>query len=72
MTSESQRSALKVEQLPILWDADFLLGPKSDTGEDSYVLCEINVSSVAPYPESATLLIAQAVIKQARLNKGEG
>jgi hypothetical protein len=31
--------------LPIIWDADFLYGPRTASGEDSYVLCEINVSS---------------------------
>jgi hypothetical protein len=46
---------LKIESanLPILWDCDFLLGSKQENGEDTYVLCEINVSSVAPYPGSA-------------------
>ena len=51
--------------LPILWDCDFLLGPKDASGRDTYVLCEINVSSVAPYPASAPPVIAEAV--QARL-----
>ncbi len=39
--------------LPLLWDADFMLGPRDAMGEDSYVLCEINVSCVSPYPEWA-------------------
>ncbi|QSO45633.1 Cj0069 family protein [Alicyclobacillus mengziensis] len=39
--------------LPVIWDADFLYGPKTETGEDTYVLCEVNVSSVYPFPESA-------------------
>jgi hypothetical protein len=57
---------LKIEtaQLPIIWDCDFLLGPKTSEGEDSYVLCEINVSSVAPYPESAVPFIVKAVLAQ--------
>jgi hypothetical protein len=55
------------DQLPILWDCDFLLGPKTASGEDSYVLCEINVSSVAPFPESAPSFIADAL--RARLRK---
>jgi len=38
---------LQVEQLPLLWDADFFFG-RTD-GE--YVLGEINVSSVSPFPE---------------------
>lgn len=53
-------------RLPVLWDGDFLFGPKEASGENSYVLCEINASSIAPYPESAPPLIAQAV--RARLN----
>lgn len=53
-------------QLPVLWDADFLLGARDAAGEDSYVLCEINVSSVAPYPDSATPFIARAALEHAR------
>jgi len=30
-----------------------MLGEVVDPAEERYVLCEINVSSVAPYPESA-------------------
>jgi hypothetical protein len=50
------------ESLPVLWDCDFLLGPKNALGEDSYVLCEINASSVAPFPESAVVPVARAVL----------
>jgi hypothetical protein len=32
--------------LPIIWDADFLYGPRDASGRDTYLLCEINVSSV--------------------------
>jgi hypothetical protein len=46
--------------LPILWDADFLYGPKTPLGEDTYVLCEINVSSVYPFPVEALEPLAQA------------
>ena len=52
--------AIPTEQLPVLWDCDFLFGPKRASGEDTYVLCEINVSSVAPFPDSALPLIASA------------
>jgi hypothetical protein len=48
--------------LPILWDADFLYGPRTATGEDTYVLCEINVSSVAPFPDQAPAEIARLVM----------
>jgi hypothetical protein len=58
-----QLLAIDTESLPILWDCDFLLGAKGEGGEDSYVLCEINVSSVAPYPESAVPYIVDATAK---------
>jgi hypothetical protein len=45
--------------LPIIWDADFLYGPRDASGRDSYVLCEINVSSVAPFPDTAPAEIAR-------------
>lgn len=44
---------IAASDLPVLWDADFLLGPKNSDGADTYVLCEINVSSVYPFPPSA-------------------
>ena len=51
---------IEAHRLPALWDCDFLLGPKRDSGEDSYVLCEINVSSVSPFPDAAVAPLAQA------------
>jgi hypothetical protein len=47
--------------LPVIWDADFLLGPTTPEGEDSYVLCEINASSVFPIPDEAPAALAQTV-----------
>lgn len=49
------------DDLPAIWDADFLLGPKEDAGEDSYVLCEINVSSVFPMPDEGPAALAAVV-----------
>ena len=57
---------IATERLPVLWDCDFLLGPRSGTGEDTYVLCEINVSSVSPFPESALPVLAKAAVARAR------
>jgi hypothetical protein len=54
--------------LPIIWDADFLYGPRTATGEDAYVLCEINVSSVFAIPDQAPAAIARLVA--ARLRDG--
>jgi hypothetical protein len=48
--------------LPALWDADFLFGPEDDAGADTYVLCEINVSSVIPFPPEAPPRVADAVL----------
>jgi hypothetical protein len=59
--------AIDREMLPVLWDCDFLFGPKDAQGEDSYVLCEVNASSVAPYPESAVPRVVEATL--ARLQR---
>jgi hypothetical protein len=51
--------SLDTGKLPALWDADFLFGPKTAKGYDSYVLCEINASSVTPFPPEAVPLLAR-------------
>jgi hypothetical protein len=53
---------IDAESLPIIWDADFLYGPRTSSGEDTYVLCEINVSSVFPFPEQAPSEIARCAL----------
>jgi hypothetical protein len=55
--------------LPIIWDADFLYGPRDATGQDTYVLCEINVSSVFPFPEQAASEIARLARARSKSNK---
>ena len=50
---------IDTESLPIIWDADFLYGPRTAAGDDTYVLCEINVSSVWAVPEQAPAAIAR-------------
>ena len=52
--------------LPIIWDADFLYGPRTASGEDSYVLCEINVSSVFAIPDQAPAAIARLALRRLR------
>jgi hypothetical protein len=52
--------------LPMIWDADFMLGPPGDDGTDSYVLGEINVSSVFPIPDEAAAEIARRVADRLR------
>jgi len=56
--------------LPIIWDADFLYGPRTTSGEDSYVLCEINVSSVFAIPDQAPAAIAR--LAWSRLHSARG
>ena len=54
------------ESLPIIWDADFLYGPRTGSGEDTYVLCEINVSSVFAIPDEAPDAIARLALDRLR------
>jgi hypothetical protein len=61
--------ALDEAQLPIVWDADFLYGPKNLAGGDSYVLCEINVSSVYPFPDEALAPLAAATLAQLKAQR---
>jgi hypothetical protein len=57
------------DSLPIIWDADFLYGPRTATGDDTYVLCEINVSSVFAIPEQAPEAIARLALARTRSSK---
>jgi hypothetical protein len=54
---------LETDRLPIIWDLDFLYGPKTADGEDTYVLCEINVSSTFAFPEIAMPGVARAAVQ---------
>lgn len=57
----AERLEIDRQRLPVVWDADFLYGPRTGAGEDTYVLCEINVSSVFPIPDQAPDEIAKLV-----------
>src|SRR5262245_44997060 len=52
--------------LPMIWDADFMLSAPASDGTDSYVLGEINVSSVFPIPDEAPTEIAHRVADRLR------
>lgn len=55
---------IRREDLPLLWDCDFLHGEPAREGEEGYVLCEINVSSVAPFPDSAIEPLVLAAVSR--------
>jgi hypothetical protein len=58
---------ISAASLPVIWDADFLYGPRTLSGEDTYVLCEINGSSVFAIPGQAPAPIAR--LAMSRLQK---
>lgn len=60
----ARRLGIAPDELPVIWDADLLLGPKTPQGDDSYVLCEINVSSVFPIPDEAPDALARTTLER--------
>ena len=58
--------SIRREELPLLWDCDFLRGARDCEVEERYVLCEINVSSVAPFPDSAIEPLVTAAMRSTR------
>jgi hypothetical protein len=52
LSRSTQHALLDIapRDLPMIWDADFMLGPPAADGTDRYVLGEITVSSVFRYP----------------------
>jgi hypothetical protein len=54
-------SDLAAEKLPVIWDADFFINSMVPNSPGRYTLCEINVSSVSPFPESAIGFIVNTV-----------
>jgi hypothetical protein len=55
-----QTLGIDEKALPVIWDADFLYGPRNAAGADTYVLCEINASSCFAIPDEAPAAIARA------------
>ena len=63
------RLDIATDQLPVIWDADFLFGARRGA-EEHYVLCEVNVSAVLPFPLVASETIAATttrMLKMARM-----
>jgi Domain of unknown function (DUF6815) len=59
------------EQLPMLWDCDFMFGEPTAEQPERFVLCEINVSSVSPFPPSAIGPLVAAVKDRLTRPRGE-
>lgn len=59
-----QLLGIDTHELPVIWDADFLYGPRSAGGADTYLLCEINASSTFAFPEHAMPTVAQAALER--------
>jgi hypothetical protein len=59
-----RRLEIAPADMPVIWDADFLYGSKTAAGENTYVLCETNVSAVLPIPDEAPTEIARCVARR--------
>jgi hypothetical protein len=59
------RFGLARENLPVIWDADFFIEEVYTSTPRRYTLCEINVSCVSPFPESAIPHIVTEVLRRA-------
>jgi hypothetical protein len=65
-----RRVGVPRERLPLLWDCDFMFGERAAGEAERHVLCEINVSSVSPFPPSSIEPLVAATL--ARLAGGKG
>ncbi|MDP9262179.1 MAG: hypothetical protein M3O89_09425, partial [Actinomycetota bacterium] len=61
---------LDAASMPVIWDADFLYGQRTASGDDTYLLCEINASSTFAFPEHAMPAVAQAAVGRIRDRQG--
>ena len=60
---------LDAHSLPVIWDADFLYGERTASGDDTHVLSEINASSTFAFPEHAMPTVANAAIQRIQERK---
>ncbi len=61
-----ERVGVPHERLPLLWDCDFMFGEPTPGDSQPFVLCEVNVSSVSPFPPSAIGPLVAAVAHRCR------
>jgi hypothetical protein len=60
----SSKYGLDDNNLPIIWDTDFFINDFNAVSDEKYTLCEINVSCVSPFPESAISHIYNEVVRR--------
>ena len=57
-----QITGVKKEMMPVIWDVDFFINKvNTESTNEKYTLCEINVSCVSPFPESAIPFMVEEV-----------
>lgn len=62
-----QIAEIENDWLPVIWDADFFINNiNTEKTSEKYSLCEINASSVSPFPESSIPYIIDEVKKKIR------
>ncbi len=63
--SIGETAGVDTEMLPVIWDADFFINKvNAEATANKYSLCEINVSSVSPFPESSIPYMVNEVKKR--------
>jgi hypothetical protein len=66
-----QDQSITNERMPVIWDADFFINQtNSNRALGKYSLCEINVSSVSPFPPSAVPFIVNEVRNRLQQRQG--
>ena len=61
------------DPLPLIWTADFILGPKDSAGDDTHYVGEFNCSCVGITQQLHLVdVVAKAAIKMTNMKKGKG
>ena len=64
-----KKLSINDDKMPVIWDADFFIN-HTDDKKSKYTICEINVSSVSPFPPSSIPYIVQEVRERLALLPG--
>jgi hypothetical protein len=66
VTRLQQITEIEDDRLPVIWDADFFINKINRENTGKYSLCEVNASSVSPFPESSIPYIIDEVKRRIR------